>query len=568
MTTGSHAVTLRHTSHGPVAGVDDAARSGTRFWKGIPFARPPLGALRWRAPRPPAPWTDVLDASTFGPSCVQNPRLYSPGNSNTLDASVGDNLRNGHTPGSEDCLSLNIWRPASDADRLPVIVFIHGGSNVSGYSADPLYDGAALARQAQAVVVTANYRLGPLGFFRHPALRDRTAHADLSDDDASGNYAILDILAALRFVQRDIAAFGGDAGNVTLAGQSAGAINILAAATAPGQRAQGLFHKLVPLSGGISVAGSPGFPQPVNDLAGNHGHLPMLGSVASHDGLGHMLLLKLLVADGTATDAATAGVWVQAHDHADVAAYLRSQPAHTLLQVARQALGGLPATTTSGPIPEGSVVARDPIAAIRQGQWAQVPVLVGMTASECKLLSSFLPLIGKPAGIQLSEAELFATLQQPERAARARFADLVDGAYPDAARYNAAIAELDRKFFGANHDNLLAALATQVPGQLWAYCFDWRQEAPPWANVYGAAHLFDLPFLLGNFGPSLYANIICTEANRPGREQLSAAMMAALARFAESGDPNNASLSTHWANWPAVLHWDATADAPAISLRP
>ncbi len=259
----------RTTRYGDVEGVNDSARSGTYFWKGIPFAQAPVGALRWKAPRAPLAWTGTRDAKSFGASCIQNPRLYSPGNSNTFDASVGQNLISGNTPGSEDCLSLNIWRPASGERNLPVIVFIHGGSNITGYSGDPMYDGAALANKANAVVVTANYRLGQLGHFRHPALRDTTVDPTLTADDMSGNYAVLDIVQALRFVQDNVDEFGGNPKNVTLTGQSAGAINVLAVATAPGQRAAGLFHKLAPLSGGISVANSPGFPQPANNLVGN-----------------------------------------------------------------------------------------------------------------------------------------------------------------------------------------------------------------------------------------------------------------------------------------------------------
>lgn len=558
---------LRQTAQGAIQGVDDAARSGTWFWKGIPFAKPPEGDLRWRAPVAPDRRDGVLAATDFGASCIQNPRLYSPGNNNTFDATVGDNLKTGFTPGSEGCLSLNIWRPADDERPLPVIVFIYGGSNVSGYSADPLYDGATLAREAHAVVVTANYRLGQLGFFRHAALRDTRADPTLSADDASGNYAVLDIFAALRFVQDNIADFGGDPGNVTLAGQSAGAINILAALTAPNQRARGLFHKLVPLSGGVSVAGSPGFPQPANDLMGNDGYIPMVTDTRTYDLLGNMLLLKLLIADGTAADAAAATAWVQAHDNTDIAAYLRSQPARILLEVGRQTVGGLPATTASGPIPEGTVVATDPIAAIRNGEYARVPVLSGMTASESKLLSSFLPLIGQAPGIQLADADLFATLFDAQRVASARFADIINPAYPDAARYDAAIAELDKKFFIANRDNLLDALATQTPQQVWSYQFDWRQEAAPWSDIYGAAHLFDIPFLLGNFGPSLYANVITSGNDAAGREQLSATMIAALARFAHAGDPNTPALGTRWPNWPRVLHLDADSGKQLISVR-
>lgn len=559
-------IVKRDTAYGPVEGVNDNARSGTLFWKGIPFAQAPSGALRWKAPRAPAPWSGTLQASQFGASCIQNPRLYSPGNHNSFDATVGDNLASGNTPGSEDCLSLNIWRPASEEKNLPVIVFIYGGSNITGYSADPLYDGAALAKKANAVVVTANYRLGQLGFFRHPALRDTAADPTLTADDQSGNYAVLDIMQALKFVQGNIASFGGDKNNVTLSGQSAGAINVLAVMTAPGNRAAGLFHKLVPLSGGISLATSPGFPQPANNLAGNNGYIPALNPVATYEALSNVLLMKLLIDDGSAADVAGATAWMQGHSNADIAAYLRGKPASTILKVGLKTVGGLPNSTASGPIPEGTVVAADPIAAILAGNYAKVPVLSGMAASESKLLSSFLPLVGHPVGIKLTDAQLFPFLFDPAKAKAATFGDIINPAYADGAAYDVAIADLDAKFFTAMRDNYMNALATQTPGQVWSYRFDWKQEPAPWNEVYGAAHVFDLPFLLGNFGPSLYANAIVSDANKAGRLALSDAMMGALAAFARSGNPNTGALGVTWPNWPKVLHFDATPTARQISV--
>lgn len=564
---GAGAPLVRRTTTGQVEGVDDSARSGTWYWKGIPFARAPEGALRWKAPRPPEPWQGIRPATQFGAACIQNPRLYSPGSEGGFDASVGANLASGHTPGSEDCLSLNIWRPAGAATGLPVIVFIHGGSNITGYSGDPLYDGAALARHAGAVVVSANYRLGQLGFFRHPALRDPAVDPTLTADDCSGNYAVLDILAALAFVQANIAEFGGDKDNVTLSGQSAGAINILAVATAPRRRSAGLFHRLAPLSGGISLGTSPGFPQPANDLQGNHGYIPALSPPASYELLSHLLLTKLLIDDGSAADAAAAAAWVAAHSNAEIAAYLRAKTASTILQVGRKPVGGIGDVTASGPIPEGTVVAADPIAAILAGDWPEVPVLAGMTASECKLLSTYLPLVGQAPGVRLGDAALFAILSDPARAQAARFGDVIDPAYPDGAAYDAAIAELDRKFFTALRDNLLDALAARQPDRVWSYRFDWRREAAPWDAIYGAAHLFDLPFLLGNFGPSLYANVIVNEANRSGRLALSEAMMTSLGRFAQAGNPGHAGLSMAWPNWPRVLVFDADDQQPRLHVE-
>ena len=149
-----------------------------------------------------------------------------PGSHNKYDATIGTSL--GQTVGAEDCLYLNIWRPATADTQLPVIVWVHGGSNISGYTADPVYDGADLARTANAVVVSVNYRLGVFGFLNLGAAEDRQMPLD-----DSGNFALLDIIKALQFVNRNIASFGGNPGNVTLMGQSAGAVNVYAVMTSP-----------------------------------------------------------------------------------------------------------------------------------------------------------------------------------------------------------------------------------------------------------------------------------------------------------------------------------------------
>ena len=281
---------LRETRYGMVRGTDDSATSGTYAWKGVPYAQPPVGALRWQPPAEPAAWMGERSTTRFGSACLQMGRIYGPGANNRFDDTIGQTL---NTPlGSEDCLTLNIWRPATAQDNLPVLVFIHGGSGISGYTADPVYDGAALAKSANAVVVTANYRLDVLGYLQLPALHagNNGSGGNAGSSAYTGNYALLDVVQALRFVQGNIARFGGNAGNVTLMGQSAGAINALALLTAP--QASGLFHKLVPISGGISLA--------TNLSAGS---IPTLNPVSRYATQASQLLAHLAVADGLATPA-------------------------------------------------------------------------------------------------------------------------------------------------------------------------------------------------------------------------------------------------------------------------
>ncbi|WP_076997790.1 carboxylesterase/lipase family protein [Variovorax sp. KK3] len=538
---------VRRTSAGSLAGADDGAGAHTWSWKGVPFAKPPVGPLRWRAPMPPEPWSGVRQATAFGHACLQIGRLYGPGANNRYDATIASTL---NTPvGSEDCLTLNVWRPASTEQGLPVLFFIHGGSNISGYTADPVYDGAHLARAANAVVVTANYRLGVLGFLDMPQLRTGAA----SGED-SGNFALLDILAALRWVKNDIEAFGGDAGNVTLMGQSAGAINLLALLVSP--LAQGLFHKAVPLSGGISLASN--LPA---------GSLPTLLPASAYQAQGKALLLHLLVADGTAADLPAAERHVAAQSDAQVGDYLRAQDARTILStVLAKGLTG------SGPIPDGTVVPQDPIAAIAAGRYARVPTLTGMTRDEGKLFAPFLTLLGGKPGIRIDDATRFTLMQgfDPDAPASLATADILDASYlpvgtPDTG-YDARTDLLTQRFMAASRDNLLDTLKSQQPN-LWHYQFDWSQEPPPWNEVYGAAHAFDLPFVFGNFGPSVFANAANSRANEPGRLALSAAMMAGIAAFLRNGDPNDTALGIPWPPWPARMVFDATPDAARIAAH-
>jgi para-nitrobenzyl esterase len=536
--------TLRATTYGEVKGHSDAL-TATLSWKGIPFAKPPTGALRWRAPAEPEPWTTTRAAQSFGNACLQNGRIYGPGTNNTYDGTIASTL---NTPvGSEDCLTLNIWRPTGDATGLPVIVFVYGGSNVSGYTADPVYDGAALAKAANAVVVTTNYRVGPLGFFNLAQLKGGTNAAE-----DSGNFALLDILQSLKFVQGNIKAFGGDAANVTLMGQSAGAINIWALLATPS--AAGLFHKAVPLSGGISLASN--LPA---------GAIPALVPATTYAAQASALLARLLIADGRATDLAGAQAVAAGMSAAEVAAYLRGKDGKVLLTtLLANGLSG------SGPIPDGSFLPANPINAMAAGNYNKVPVLAGTTAEEGKLFAPFLTLLGGPAGFKVTDAARFTLMQNYNADAPAATAigDIIDATYLPAETpgtgWNARTAMIGHGLFGLNRDNALNTLKTHQ-ANIWYYQFNWAQQPAPWNTIYGAAHAFDLPFVFGNFGPSLFAGVTNSTANKPGRLALSGAMMASIAAFAKNGDPNNATLGKTWQPWPAKLVFDATPGAAVIS---
>jgi para-nitrobenzyl esterase len=220
------------TDAGYISGMNE---DGLMVYRGIPYAAPPTGDLRWKPPAPVQPWEGIKETKVFSPACPQP---------TTADPSSGDTPANM----SEDCLYLNVWTPANGADdKLPVMVFIHGGAFAQGSGSLPLYNGTALAKRG-VVVVTTNYRLGALGFLAHPQLADESSY------NISGNYGLLDQLAAMQWVQRNIGAFGGDPSRVTVFGESAGATSILIHLVSPAST--GLYRQAIVESGPLWTNGT------------------------------------------------------------------------------------------------------------------------------------------------------------------------------------------------------------------------------------------------------------------------------------------------------------------------
>ncbi|MEE2962660.1 MAG: carboxylesterase family protein, partial [Acidobacteriota bacterium] len=215
---------LAQTVAGELEGAWADESAGVSVFRGIAFAKPPVGDLRWRPPTAVESWDGTRMATEFGPACWQ------ARNAEDSPYSRGELAR------SEDCLTLNVWSPASVGQQLPVMVWFHGGGHSSGVGSASIFDGTAMAKQG-VLMVTANYRLGPLGFLAHPALTAESQHG------SSGNYGILDHVATLAWVRDNIAAFGGDPDNVTIFGQSAGSWSVCALQASP--LARGLFHKAI-----------------------------------------------------------------------------------------------------------------------------------------------------------------------------------------------------------------------------------------------------------------------------------------------------------------------------------
>jgi para-nitrobenzyl esterase len=378
---------------------------------------------------------------------------------------------------------------------------------------------------------------------------------------------MLDILKALEFIQDNIRNFGGNRRNVTLMGQSAGAVNVYAMFTSPlvVNAKHKLFHRLVPLSGGLSLASE--LPP---------GSIATLAPASAFQGQATFFLLSQLIVDGLATDIASAVAYVAAHTPEEMAAYLRGKSAAALLATVLSALAPIGASG-SGPIPEGAVLPMDPVAEIKAGNYLHVPVLAGNTREEGKLFPSLLALSPALGGVNAripTDAQVFDIQfhYRPNDPPQVAITDWLVASYlpvtAPVTGYNARTDLLSDIFFIASRDSILNAIASQQ-NDIWYYKFDWALEPAPFNDIYGASHAFDLPFIFATFGPSLFSNVVNSNANRPGRLALSDAMMGALGTFARRGDPNGDfwNLGVHWPEWPATLHFDATLKKKVITVE-
>ena len=459
------------TDHGWVLGA--AGRDGGRVFQGIPFAAPPTGTLRWRPPRPAARWSGVRDATAPAHPCPQLPLTLLPGGGPVLP---GESNRTGST--TEDCLYLNVWTPASTAGRPhPVLVWLHGGSNAYGAGSD--YDGSALAERG-VVVVTVNYRLGALGFIAHPALSAE------SSDRASGDYGLMDQQAALRWVRRNIAGFGGDRNRVTLAGQSAGSADTCLHIASP--TAEGLFQRAIQQS----------------------------GSCASDGGL---TPLTLDAAERKGSDFAAS---VGCADPTTAATCLRAVPTTQLIRGTGTGAASLWSPNT-GP----RILPRSPREAWAKRRVHAVPTLSGNTHDEYRYFTALLvDLLGGGPLTPDSYAALIR-LQHGDRAAA------VLDTYPASAHTSPNLAYsavgTDQRFAcPARADSLLYSARTPV----YAYEFN-DPKAPPFIPAphtpQGAFHASELAYLfpMDQLSPLT-----------PAQRRLSTSMTTYWARFAATGDPN------------------------------
>jgi para-nitrobenzyl esterase len=477
---------LTASTAGNVRGVFEG---GVWAYKGIPYASDPSGPGRWRKPQAPLRWAGIREADTFGSIAPQAPPV--PGMSITGDP----------TERSEDCLSLNVWTPAPDDNGRPVLVWIHGGGFTSGSGSSLLYRGGRLARLGDVVVVTINYRLGALGFLAHPGLAE--------PEGGWANWGLLDQLAALEWVQENIGNFGGDPGNVTVFGESAGGISISALLVAPA--ATGMFHRAV-IQSGPPACGS--------------------ASWARRRGSRFVSLLT-----GWAEE--VGGEFDRGH--------LENIPAESLVSATQ----GFEADASELPLPflpvaDGGVLRGSPVDVIRENAGHHVPVLVGTNRDEC----TFFALSDKRAASLDAE-----TL-------RRRMTTLVGGSDTADEIVEGYRKARDSRGEGISALDLWTAITTDLVFRMpslslaeaqaetgvpvYSYLFTW--SSPFLGGILRSAHALEVPFVFGSVAERA---IQPYSGSGPAAETLSHAMMRGWLSFASTGNPSCEELG----DWP---RYDAT----------
>lgn len=479
--------------------------SGGEFFANIPYAKPPVGELRWKAPRPPEKRSGTWDGSRINVKCAQLAAFFS---------GTTDDSQLGHSIGSEDCLYLNVWVPkAESAKRKPIFVWLHGGSNRQGFASDSLYDGEDLSGLTDSIVVTVNFRLGYFGAFYHEALHDSNAV------DSSGNYVTLDAIRALEWVRANAAAFGGDPTQVTIGGESAGCVNVWGLLQSP--LAKNLFARAY-CSSGIPNA----YPT----------------SIAQDNAKD--MIKRALVAKGRAQDDDQAGQVLEKMSSNDIKSFLYSLTTEEIATIQ-------PNYFPIQHISEGTVLPVAGLGALTVGQFNAVPMWISDNGDE----GSFFFLEAatnltkwdywrmmsgqtspKPLFDILSSKDRFSEFESKRDRYTSGFHDLVDSISVAAQWYSPAIYRMR---------------------------FEWQPAHEPWHSVLESSHGIDLPFLFhkSDLGPRQFFNFMNAELKDPASRALSERYLVYLKGFLHEGDPNAfAGKLPHWNAWTAALPFNMTLD--------
>jgi para-nitrobenzyl esterase len=521
--------TLVETKYGKLNGY---VKGDAVVWKGVPYAKPPVDALRWKAAEDPEPWDGIRDATSAAKKCTQLLTTKEWIRTGVVD------------PNScEDCLYVDIYRPQHQR-KVPVYVWIHGGSNNFGSARD--YDGSVIAARSDVVVVVVQYRLGPIGWFYHPAIQSGGADA-LSD---SGNFGTTDHAQVLRWIRENIGAFGGDSRNVTITGESAGAHNVMNMVVSP--LANGLFHRAMSQSGGMI---------PVTAAAAR---------ASANDFIEKLLMYKDNVVPPVSTD--TRALYAQTRagmeNDGTLESYLRATDAGTLF-LALLKYGSVP---TFPAIEDGTVMpAGGWMATIKSGNHNKVPIILGSNEYESK---SFMPLyaayvkpLGAPSGsytwfnlINVLRGDLPLTLDDVLPTPRDKDFYELTGYYGS-------------RNWKAKFVDTVAHELAKVQDNVYAYLFKWGgigSGPSPFDFIYGAGHAAEIPFFFGD-EQGLFGYPFVPE-NEAGRKDLQDAMMRYLARFARTGNPNDPSSLPPWQRWsnvpgaPKSMVFDADDDQADVSM--
>ena len=505
---------LRNTQEGLVIGME--GENNTFAWKGIPFAKPPIGELRWKAPQDASAWNGTLEAIEFKSACFQGSSMIQ-----------GDS--EGKWSGNEDCLYLNVWTPQltedqleNNQEKLPVMMWIHGGGNTTGSA--HVYDPSLLVSKHNVVVVTIHYRMGPLGWFRHPALQTPNS----SRADISGNYGTLDTIKALEWINKNIKYFGGDPGNVTVFGESAGGHNAAAIFASP--LAEGLYHKVIVQSGIMSSS----------SIEAAESYLPESGIAPSRSGL--EAFNHILVANKSAANLIEAKKIQDEMTLEEIRTILYEQSPDVLLQSsfdARPKRGGMTRV-----FPDGHVILMGGIEeAFNNSSLRRVPIISGTNKDENKFFNALNRNFVKwgPA------TGLYKTVGVDEMPL-----EIIDPEYYDAISFygssfwkQRAVDTPARKLIQSGHTDT------------YAYRFDWDELSTindiDLSKLIGAAHALEILFVFGTFDSFIVKNFLFGDDAYPAGKKLSEQIQSYWAEFAYTGNPGrgregNLPLWTSWSN--------------------